>query len=114
MTRILGLPLLLVTLAIGGYLFVQQSKTEGPASQVVTRAEAQANAAVSRTTFDAALPAVAAWLADHGSYAGLTLAPAFQVTVVRADAATYCLQTGTAPALAHLAGPGGTAQSGPC
>jgi len=32
------------------------------------------------------------------------------VTLVRADASTYCIQN----AGAHLAGPGGTAATGPC
>jgi hypothetical protein len=114
MSRTVGLPLLLVALLVGGYLFVQQSKTEGPTAAAVTQAEAQANAAAASTTFNAAVPAVDAWFADHGTYAGLTLPPAFAVTVVRADATSYCLQTGAAPAVSHLTGPGGQAQPGSC
>jgi hypothetical protein len=114
MARTLGLPLLLVSLLIGGYLFTQQSKSTGPTSAAVTQAESQATSAAAATSFDAALPALQAWFADHGSYAGVTLPPAFAVTVARADTTTYCLETGTAPAESHLAGPGGTPQPGPC
>jgi hypothetical protein len=114
MGRTLGLPLLLVSLVVGGFLFIQQSKTEGPTAPAVTRAEAQAYAAGSQTTFNAALPVVDAWFADHATYAGLALEPSFQVTVVRADATSYCLQTGVDPNVSHLEGPGGQPQTGPC
>ena len=114
MTRALALPLLLVSLVVGGFLFVQQSKIDGPTAPAVTQAEAQANAAAAGTTFAAALPALQAWFADHATYAGVSLPPAFGVTVVRADATSFCLQTGTAPAVSHLVGPGGQPQPGPC
>ncbi len=114
MARTLGLPLMLVALLLGGYLFTQQSKTAGPTSAVVTQAEAQASNDAAATSFDAALPELQAWFADHGTYAGVSLPPAFAVTVVRADAASYCLQAGTAPAESHLLGPGGQPQPGPC
>jgi hypothetical protein len=112
--RTLGLPLLLVALLVGGYLFTQQSKSVGPTSAAVTQAEAQASSAASATSFAAALPALQAWFADHGSYAGVALPPAYAVTVVRADAVSYCLQSGAPPAVSHLSGPGGSPQPGPC
>jgi hypothetical protein len=110
MTRSLGLVFLLVSLAVGGYLFAQQSKSDGPASTVALQAETQAAAAASATNFDAALPELQAWFADHGTYAGVSLPPAFGVTVVRADATSYCLQAGDA----HETGPGGSPAPGPC
>jgi hypothetical protein len=113
-SRTLGLPLLLVALLVGGYLFTQQSKSVGPTSAAVTQAEAQASSAASATSFAAALPTLQAWFADHGSYAGVTLPPAYAVTVVRADATSYCLQSGAPPAVSHLSGPGGSPQPGPC
>jgi hypothetical protein len=112
MTRSLGLVMLLISLAIGGYLFAQSSKTDGPTSAAAQQAETQAQVNASATSFNAALPTVQAYYADEGTYAGLTLPPAYAVSVVRADATSYCLQSldGTS----HEAGPNGTPQSGPC
>jgi hypothetical protein len=110
MTRSLGLVLLVLSLAVGGYLFAQQAKTEGPASTAAQRAETQAAVAAAATSFDAALPVLQAWFADHGTYAGVALPPSDGVAVVRADAASYCLQGGDL----HEVGPGGTPAPGPC
>ena len=110
MTRSLGLPLLIISLAVGGFLFVKQSQTVGPTSSVATQAEAQAAAEASATSFAAAEPVLQAWFADHASYAGVTLPPAFGVTVVRADASSFCLQSSTE----HEIGPGGRPQPGRC
>ena len=49
----------------------------------------------------------------NGTYAGTSLA-GFGVTLVRADASTYCIQTGSSGSTTHLAGPGGAAAAGPC
>jgi hypothetical protein len=106
MTRALVLPLLIVVVAVGGFLSVRQSQSSSRAGQV----ETLASQAASATDFAAALPALQAWYADHGTYAGVSLPPAFAVTVVRAAGASYCLQSGTE----HLDGPGGSAQPGPC
>lgn len=110
MSRSLGLPLLIVSLAIGGFLFVKQSQTVGPTSSVATQAEAQAAAATAATNFDGALPALQAWFADNDTYAGVTLPPALGITVVRADTTSFCLQSGAE----HEVGPGGQPQPGPC
>jgi hypothetical protein len=110
MTRSLGLVLLVLTLGIGGYLFAQQSKTAGPTSAAAQRAETEAADAGAGTSFAAALPTLQAWYADHGTYAGVTLPPAYEVTVVRADAASYCLQAGDL----HENGPNGSPEPGPC
>jgi hypothetical protein len=107
MTRAFGVISLVVALAVGGFLYTSQSKTTTPEAQQV---ETQASAATSATNFDAALPALQAWFVDHGTYAGVTLDPSFGVTVARADATTYCLQSPDQ----HLAGPDGTPAPGPC
>jgi len=104
--------LLVLTLAIGGYLFAQQSKTEGPTSQAVQQEEAQASAAASATSFAAALPTLQAWYADHGTYAGAALAPSYGVTLVRGDATSFCVQS--ADGQAHETGPNGAPSAGPC
>lgn len=114
MGRSLGLPLLLVSLLVGGILFAQQLRSQGPTSPAVTQAETQAQVAAAGTSFEAADAAMAAWLADHGSYAGATIDPSYQATVVRADASSYCLQTVAGSGVEHETGPGGTAAPGPC
>src|SRR6266516_6801660 len=109
MGRSLVFPLLLIALAVGGFLFVRQAQSVGPTSRTATEAETQAAAA---TDFAAAQPVLQAWLADHGTYAGVTLPPAYAVAVVRADARSFCLQAGAGAAATHELGPGGLAQSG--
>jgi hypothetical protein len=115
MTRTLGLPLLLVTLLVGGYLFMQQSKTSGPSSAVVTQAETQAESFTAGTNFQADLPVLQAWYAANGTYAGAALPLGSGTALMRADATSYCLQTtGDATAVMHEPGPNGTVQPGPC
>jgi hypothetical protein len=115
MTRTLGLPLLLVSLLIGGYLFTQQTKSTGPRSDVVTQAETQAQQYAAATNFQPIAPLMDAAFAANGTYAGAELPLGSGVTLVRADATSYCLQTtGDATAVMHDAGPNGTVQPGPC
>jgi hypothetical protein len=47
-----------------------------------------------------------------GSYAGASVQP--PITLVRADVSAYCLQLDNGAVVQHLAGPGGSAQPGPC
>ncbi len=110
MTRSLGLPLLIISLAVGGFLFVKQSQTVGPTSSVATQAETQAAAAASATNFEATQPVLQSWFADHATYAGVTLPPVYGIAVVRADATSYCLQSGAE----HELGPSGQPLPGPC
>ena len=114
MGRTLGLPLLLIALAVGGYLFVQQNKDNGPASQTVTQEIAQANAAVAGTAFQAADQELQAFDAANGTYAGATLSPGAGATLVRADATSFCLQADVNGALEHQTGPNGQTAAGPC
>jgi hypothetical protein len=115
MSRTLGLPLMLVTVLVGGYLFTKQMGSTGPTAPAVTQAEAQAVAAAAATTFQAGDTALQAAYAEGGTYAGAALPPGSGLVLVRADATSYCLQTapGTNP-VQHDAGPNGTAQLGPC
>ena len=115
MTRALGLPLLLVTLLLGGYLFTQQSKTSGPTSSVVTQAETQAAAFTAASNFQGTIAVLQASFAANGTYAGAALPPGSGVVLLRADATSYCLQTtGDATTVMHETGPNGTVQPGPC
>jgi len=115
MSRTLGLPLFLVSLLIGGYLFTQQAKTSGPTAPAVTQAIQQANSVGDSMNFQSALPALQAWYAANGTYAGAQLAPGSGVVLVRADATSYCMQTDVQPTtVMHENGPNGTPQPGPC
>lgn len=110
MTRSLALPVLVISLAVGGFLFVRDSRTAGPTSSVAQQAETQAHADVAATNLDGVLPVLQAWYAANATYAGAALPTGSGVALVRADATSYCLQSGTE----HLDGPGGAVQPGPC
>src|SRR5438034_367570 len=114
MSRLFALPLLLVALAVGAYLFAAQSRTEGPTAPAVTQAESQAEAAVAATNFQGAAASLQAWYAENTTYAGATLPLASGVVLVRADASAYCLQTVAGGAVEHELGPGGQPQPGSC
>ena len=112
MTRLLGLPALLVALAVGGFLYATQAKSDGPTSSVVQQATVQAQASVSATNFQGADTSMQAFYAQSGTYVGAALPPSFGVTLARADAASYCLESGTGTTVQHLVGPGGQPAAG--
>jgi hypothetical protein len=115
MARTIGLPLMLVSLLIGGYLFTQQTKSTGPTSDVVTQAETQAEQYTAATNFQPIVPLMDAAFQANGTYAGADLPLGSGVVLARADATSYCLQTtGDATTVMHEAGPNGTVQPGPC
>jgi len=111
-TRLLGLPALLVALAVGGYLMTKQMQSNGPTSQPVQQAITQAQVNVAATNFQGADGAMQAFYAQSGTYAGATLPPGTGVVLARADATSYCLQTPAGDE--HESGPGGTASPGAC
>ena len=110
MTRLVGLPMLLIALAVGGYLYATNAKSNGPTSPPVQQAITQAQVNVAATNFQGADTAMQAFYAQSGTYAGAVLPPGTGVVLVRSDASSYCLQAGTE----HETGPGGQAQPGPC
>ena len=112
--RIFGLVSLVCSLAIVGVLMMLTMSHDGPSSNDTKRAEAQASAAVGSLNFTGAATELEAYKSENATYAGAVLPPSFGVTVVRADAATYCLQAGVGGAVQHFVGPGGTPASGPC
>jgi hypothetical protein len=114
MSRTVALPMLLVALVVGGYLYVRQARTDGPAAPAVTQAESHAEAVVAGTAFQAADQELQAWYAGNGTYAGATLSPGAGATLVRADAVSFCLQADVTGAVEHQLGPNGPVQPGPC
>jgi hypothetical protein len=113
--RVLGLPLVLVTLAVGGFVFYQHSKSSnGPTAPAITQMETQASIAVATTNFSSAAEVLQGYYAQNGSYAGATLPPGTGVIIVKADDAGFCLQSADGATNEHEYGPGGQVQPGPC
>lgn len=114
MGRGLGLVSVICSLAIVGALIALNARENGPTSESARAAEAQATAAVGTINFTQAATELAAFHAENGTFAGAALPPAFGVTLVRADAASYCLQAGIRASVQHFTGPAGPAAAGPC
>ncbi|TML02841.1 MAG: hypothetical protein E6G36_10890 [Actinobacteria bacterium] len=114
MGRAFGLVSIVCTLALVAILMAMNMRQNGPASPTAKRAEKEAIAAVASLNFTGAATELEAFHAENDTYAGATLPPAFGVTLVRADAASYCLQAGVGAAVQHFTGPGGTPAAGPC
>ena len=112
--RGLGLVTLLIGLVLVGLLWARDASQNGPTSQNAQRVETQAEQVSAAVNFGTAAVQLEAYRAENGTYAGASLPPSFGVQLVRADASSYCLQSGATPPVQHLAGPGGRAVSGPC
>ena len=110
MSRVLGIPSLLVALVIGGYLMTKQMQSSGPSSPPVQQGITQAQSAVAQTNFSQADTSMQAFYTQNGTYIGAVLPPGSGVVLVRATATSYCLQAGAE----HEDGPGGTLQPGGC
>lgn len=110
MARVLGLPALLIVVLVGGYLYTRDMQSNGPASPSGQQAVTQAQSAVAAANFGQAAAAMQAFFVQSGTYAGATLPPGTGVVLVRAGAASYCLQAGDE----HEDGPGGQPQPGAC
>jgi hypothetical protein len=113
MMRTFSLVSLLVSLPIVAFLWTRSAQDEG----LTTSSGAPGDAAKVAAAFSLqqAVPALQAWFAETGTYAGVILPPSNGVTVVRADATSFCLQAGTGANLEHLQGPTGNAPvDGPC
>ena len=112
--RVFGLVAMMCSLAIVGVLTMQSMSHNGPTSSKTKLAEAHATAAVGGLNFTAAATELEAYKSEHATYAGEVLPPAFGVSVMRADAVSYCLQAGIGGGVQHFTGPGGTPVAGPC
>jgi hypothetical protein len=112
MSRAFGLVALVCSLGIVAILMAMNMSNNGPTSSSAKKAEA--TAAVGSLNFTGAATELEAYKAEHATYAGAVLLRSFGVTVVRADAASYCLQAGVGGAVQHYVGPGGTPAAGAC
>lgn len=104
---------LVAALAIGGYLFVASNREPSGTTGRVEAAESSASAGVAAANLQSAATTLEASRAASGTYAGTSL-DGLGVRLVRADAASYCVEAGTGAATTHLAGPGGRPSPGPC
>jgi hypothetical protein len=114
MGRTVGLISIVCSLGVVALLMALNMQHSGPTSPTVKRAEREASAAVASMNFTGAATELAAYSAENGTYVGAALPASFGVTLVRADAASYCLQAGIGAGVQHFAGPGGPAAAGPC
>jgi Tfp pilus assembly protein PilE len=114
MGRAFGLISIVVSLVIVGIMWAVTMQHSGPTSASAKRAVSEATAAVSAMNFTAAATQLEMYHAENATYAGASVPPSFGVTLVRADASSYCLQAGIGGAAQHFSGPGGTAAAGPC
>src|SRR5256885_218462 len=114
MGRAFGLVSLVCSLALVAILMALNMQHNGPTSPTEKRAEKKAPAAVAGLNFTGAATELEAFHAENATYVGATLPPAFGVTLVRVDAASYCLQAGVGTSVQHFIGPGGTPAAGPC
>ena len=112
MIRTFGLVSLLAALAVGGYLVSAQWRSVGPTSPAGSNAVAAAGGEVATLNLQQATLALEQHRAASGGYSGARL-EGFGVTLRRADAGSYCVETIRAPVF-HSAGPGGTPTAGPC
>ena len=113
MVRAVTLISLLSALVVGVYLFGAGSRAAGPTSQAAKSAESKGIAAAATANFQQAVTALEQTHAVSGTYAETNLA-GFGVTLVRADAMSYCIQASVGTSVQHQTGPGGEALPGPC
>lgn len=113
MVRAVTLLSLLSALVVGVYLFGAASTIGGPTSKSATSAKQKGAVAAATANFQQAAAALEQTRAISGTYEGTNLA-GFGVTLVRADAATYCIQAGAGSSLMHQSGPGGPPAAGGC
>ena len=109
-----GVVVVVCSLAIVALLMAMNMSQNGPTSKTAQDAEARAKAAVGTINFTQAAMEMATYQAENGTYVGATLPPSYGVALVRADAASYCLQAGVGGSVQHFVGPGGPAGAGPC
>ena len=108
--RTLVVSLALLAFAVGGWQLV------APKAEATRDEAADDISAVLSTTGRAAFTGASASLEIQrrttGSYAGARLAAG--MTLVRADASSYCVQTQVGAAVQHLPGPSGSPVAGAC
>jgi hypothetical protein len=106
----LTIGLAIAAVAVGGWKLLLPASSES--SSEVGNAVSSLLNTTTRAQFTAAMATLDAQRSATGSYEGAPVSP--PVTLVRADASSYCIQYAQGADISHLVGPGGTPQPGSC
>ncbi len=106
----LTIGLSVAALAVGGWKMLLPTTSDS--SKQVTGAVSSMVNTLTSAEFTGARATLDAQRNATGSYEGAPLTP--PMTLVRADATSYCIEYAQGPVLQHLVGPGGTPQPGHC
>jgi hypothetical protein len=106
----LTIGLTLAAVAFGGWRMALPG-SDGASSDVANGVSAMLSTTL-KAQFVGAQASLDAQRQATGSYAGALVQP--PLTLVRADASSYCLQLEAGAVLQHLTGPGGAPQPGRC
>ena len=106
----LSLGLMIAAVAVGGWRMLLPGADS--ASSGVSNSVSTLISTTMRAAFTGAEASLDAQRMVSGSYAGASVQP--PITLVRADATSYCLQLDQGAVRQHLIGPGGTPQPGAC
>jgi len=109
MSRVLGIPVLLIAVFIGVYLSTQDARSNAP-TPAEQQAVSQAQSVGAGADFGQVVPALQAYFDQNQTYVGATLPAGSGVVLAAAGPTSYCLQSGDE----HEDGPGGQPQPGPC
>jgi hypothetical protein len=114
--RSAGLLTIVISLVCSAVLFAGQWGGGGPAAGGAGRSSAleRANAAAASVAAFQADRELQAYQLEHGTFAGALVNDISSVTVLRADAAGYCLKVVTSGVARYEAGPGGALTAQPC
>jgi hypothetical protein len=113
--------LLAAAIAIGAVIWFAGRSAQKVTSTLLALPD-QASVAVARANLSAALPALQAFAAANGGYAGATV-PGLQqinaavgsgISLHDLSASAYCLQSTIGTATASVTGPGGAIVDAPC
>jgi hypothetical protein len=109
-------------IVIGHYGIPARAPAKPPSTESSFAPPLEPSPSDATTNVHAAIPALEAWNADHGTYRGATVAKLrrqydygiHDVTVVFATRDDYCLESRVGDAVASKHGPGGDVLSQPC
>jgi hypothetical protein len=114
MARFVGVLSLVVSLAAAGVLMSSQLGGTSGTTADDSPAVARASAAAASATALQAEQQLNAYRAEHDTFVGATVSGIADVTVLHADAASFCLQLATGNGALYDAGPGGTPTAQRC
>jgi hypothetical protein len=113
MARALAFVCLVTSLGAAAYLASRQMQESGPASPAATHAITVGQEIAGGVNLQQAAAALDEFRTANGTFAGAPVG-GLGVRLVRADTTSYCIETDSAGALFHEAGPNGSPAAGPC